>query len=98
MKVEFVLMLAAFLISIYYSVVLVLASNSFLKEHKETQDLFRNDAMVSVAVPLSKQQGVGDDGALDVPSVEAFYGFLITYCSNLKWKAGSVLSLQEHEK
>jgi len=39
MKVEFVLMLAAFLICIYYSVVLVLASISFLKEHKEVQDL-----------------------------------------------------------
>jgi len=98
MKVEFVLMLAAFLISIYYSVVLVLASNSFLKEHKETQDLFRNDAMVSVVVPLSKQQRVGDDGALDVPSIKPFYGFRTTYCSNLKWKADSTLSLPEQEK
>ncbi|WP_107763783.1 hypothetical protein [Coprothermobacter proteolyticus] len=98
MKVEFVLMLAAFLICIYYSVVLVLASISFLKEHKEVQDLFRNDAMVSVLVPLCKQQRVGDNGALDVLFVEAFYGFLITYCSNLKWKAGSVLSLLEQKK
>jgi len=49
-------------------------------------------------VPASKQQRVGDDGALDVSSVEAFYGFRTTYCSNLKWKAGSVLSLLEHEK
>jgi len=98
MKVEFVLMLAAFLISIYYSFVLVLVTISFLKEHKETQDLFRNDAMVSVVVPLSKQQGVGDDGVLDVPSVESFYGFRTTYCSNLKRKAGSVLSLLGQEK
>jgi len=51
--------------------------------------------MVSVLVPLCKQQRVGDNGALDVLFVEAFYGFLITYCSNLKWKAGSVLSLLE---
>jgi len=98
MKVKSVLMLAAFLISIYYSAVLVLASNRLLKKHKETQDLFRNDAMASVLVPFSKPQRVGDNGVLDVPSVEAFYGFLITYCSNLKWKAGSVLSLLEYEK
>jgi len=54
--------------------------------------------MASPLVPFSKQQRVGDNGALDVPSVGAFYGFLITYCSNLKWKAGSVLSLLEREK
>ena len=98
MKVEFVLMLAAFLICIYYSVVLVLASISFLKEHKEAQDLFRNDAMASVLVPLSKQQRLSDYGVLHLPSVEPFYGFRTTHRSNLKWKAGSVLSLLEQEK
>ena len=98
MKVEFVLMLAAFLISIYYSFVLVLVTISFLKEHKETQDLFRNDAMVSVVVPLSKQQRVSAAVVLDAPSVGALYGFRITYCSSLKWKAGSALSLLEQDK
>jgi len=98
MKVESVLMLPAFLIYIYYSVVLVLASNSFLKKHKETQGLFRKSLMVSVLVPLSKPQRVGTASALDVPSVGAFYGFCTTYCSNLKCKAGSALSLLEHEK
>ncbi len=98
MKVESVLMLAVFLIRIYYSVILVLASISFLKEHKEAQDLFRNDAMASVLVPLSKPQRVGTASAFDVPSIEPFYGFRTTYCSNPKWKAGSVLSLLEHEK
>jgi hypothetical protein len=98
MKVEFVLMLAAFLISIYYSVVLVLASNRLLEKHKEEQDLFRKSLMVSLLVPFSKQQRVGTASALDVLFVEAFYGFLITYCSNLKWKADSALSLLEQEK
>jgi len=98
MKVEFVLVLAAFLICIYYSVVLVLASNKLLKKHKETQDLFRNDAMASVLVPLSKQQRVSAAVVLDAPSVGALYGFRTTYCSNLKWKADSTLSLPEQEK
>lgn len=49
-------------------------------------------------VPVSKQQRVGDDGALDVPSIKPFYGFRTTYCSNLKWKADSTLSLPEQEK
>jgi len=98
MKVKSVLMLAAFLISIYYSAVLVLASIRFLKKHKEAQDLFRNNLMVSVLVSVREQQEVSDNGVLHLPSIEPFYGFLITYCSNLKWKAGSVLSLLEHEK
>jgi len=44
------------------------------------------------------QQRVSDNRVLHLPSVEAFYGFHITYCSNLKWKAGSVLSLLEQKK
>jgi len=98
MKVKSVLMLAGFLICIYYSVVLVLASNKLLEKHKEVQDLFRNSLMVSLLVPFRKQRLVGDDRVLHLPSVEAFYGFRVTYCSNLKWKAGSVLSLVEQEK
>jgi len=98
MKVESVLMLAAFLICIYYSVILVLTSSRLLEKHKEVQDLFRNSAMVFVLVPLCKQQRVSDDGALDVPSIKPFYGFRTIYCSNLKWKADSVLSLLGQEK
>ena len=98
MKVEFILMLAVFLICIHYSIVLVLASNRVLEKHKEAQDLFRNSLMVSLLFPVRQQQRVSDNGVLHLPSVKAFYGFSITYCSNLKWKVGSVLSLVEQEK
>jgi len=49
-------------------------------------------------LPASKHKRASAAVVLDAPSVGALYGFCIAHCGNLKWKAGSALSLLGQEK
>jgi len=49
-------------------------------------------------LPASKHKRASAAAVLDAASAGALYGFCTPYCGNLKWKAGSALSLLGQEK